>query len=112
MRLGTYPSIKAGKSSPVGGKGSQRQAVETAPTPTVRSPTRTLSYTTITYTKSLSQIHAGLLIIGSVSVSRYESWLVDSVGSDFVVSLTPLTPTIIPLSFCGIPRAPLGEEGL
>ena len=49
--LGTNPNIKAGRGNPVGGKGSQKQATEseTAPAPTVRSPTRRPSYTTVTY---------------------------------------------------------------
>ena len=51
VRLGTFLHIKAGQGNPVGGKGSQEQAeeLETAPVPTVRSPTRTSSYTIIMY---------------------------------------------------------------
>ena len=47
----TYPPIKDGEDSPRGGKGSREQAKEseTAPIPTVRSPTRTPNYTAITF---------------------------------------------------------------
>jgi hypothetical protein len=43
--------MKAGWGSPGGGKGSQKSAKEseTASAPTVRSPTRTTFYTTVTY---------------------------------------------------------------
>lgn len=49
IRLGTNFHIKTGRSNPVGGEESEKQAKgsKTFPTPTVRSPTRTLSYTAI-----------------------------------------------------------------
>jgi len=46
-----YPHIKAGQGNPIGGKGSQKQAIESeiASTPTGRSPTRRPTCTSIAY---------------------------------------------------------------
>ena len=41
------------------------------------------------YEEGLGQSHAGSLVVGSVSVSPYESWLVDSVGFFFFGVLDP-----------------------
>ena len=51
VRLGTSPHSQAEPGNPVQGKGSPKQAKEseTAPTPTVNSPTGPPSYTIITY---------------------------------------------------------------
>ena len=81
------------KRVPKAGKG-----VRNSPTLTVRSPTRTLSYTTITYAEDLGKICTDFLIANSISVSLYEPWLIDYVGCVLVVSLTPLAPTILPPS--------------
>lgn len=67
---------------------------------TVRSPTKTPSYTTVPYSyiaygRGLDQMNTGCLIVGSVSVGAFEPWLVDSVGRVLVVSLTPLAPSIL-----------------
>ena len=79
-------------------KGSQRQATEseTAPAPTVRVPQDQATHHSI-YAEGLGQAHAGSLLSGSVSVTPYELRLVVSVCF-IVVSLTPLAPTILPLS--------------
>lgn len=84
----------------MGERGSQKQAEESeiAPALSVRSSTIRPSYTAIKYmyAEGLDQSHAGFLV-GSVSVSPYEPRLVDFV--DFLVlSLTPLTATILPSS--------------
>lgn len=49
IRLDTNFYIKAGRSKPEGGEESEKQAKgsKTSPTPTLRSPTRTFSYTAI-----------------------------------------------------------------
>lgn len=59
------------------------------------------------YADDLAQTHTGSLIIVSViSVIPYEAQLADSVGSDLLVSIIPLVPTIISLSlFCRVPQA-------
>jgi hypothetical protein len=59
VSLDTSPHIKAERGNPVGGKGYQKQAKEKemAPASFVRSPTRRLRYTAITY------IHSGLIIL-------------------------------------------------
>lgn len=69
------PRFKVGKTSTVGGVGSQRPAndSETAIAPTAMSPTRKASCTTVTYVQS---------VVGSVS-EPYEATLADSV--DFLV---------------------------
>lgn len=47
--------------------------------------------------RSLGCSHAASLALGPVSVSFYEAGLVVSMGS-FVMTLTPLAPTILPPS--------------
>jgi hypothetical protein len=64
--------------------------------PTVKSPTRTLSYITIMYVEDVGQSHAGSLVGCSVSVSPCETWLVDSLGQVLVVSSTPLVSITFP----------------
>lgn len=46
--------------------------------------------------KDLDQIHKGSLILGSVSASPYDPWLVDPVGCFLMIYFTPLTPKILP----------------
>lgn len=46
------------------------------------------------YTKHLTQIHTGSLIVTLISVRPYETCLVDSVGHVLVMSSTP-TPTLV-----------------
>jgi hypothetical protein len=55
VRLGTTPHIMAGGGNPPRGKGFQKQAKEseTSLPPTVRSPTRRLSYTAIKYVRRI-----------------------------------------------------------
>lgn len=50
----------------------------------------------MTYTEDLMQANAGFIIATAVSVSPCEPCLVDSVGHVLLVSLIPLTPTILP----------------
>lgn len=78
----------------VGGKVSQAQGKvsETFFTAIVRSPTRTLRCTTMKY---MQRTHMELVIVPSVSVSPYKSWLVDFVGCVLNVSSNRLVPTIL-----------------
>lgn len=56
--------------------------------------------------EGLMQIQAGSVVAGPVSVRPYEPCLVDSVCCFSLVSLTPLTPTILPSHlFQGVPRS-------
>ena len=72
------------------------QISETAPVLTIRSPTRG-SYITVTHCRKPRYALVGSLVVGLVSVSVYEHRLLDAVGF-LVMSLTPLAPTILPLS--------------
>lgn len=76
-----HSHIKTGQGNPVGGKGHQSLAKEseTASTPTVGSPTRTSSYTSIRY-KQCGSTHTGPLFVVSVSVSHYEPCSVEFMG--------------------------------
>lgn len=58
----------------------------------VRSPTRTPSYTTITYAENLGQTLTGSMSLTLVFVGPYEPCLVDSLGHVFLVSWFPLIP--------------------
>jgi hypothetical protein len=79
VRLGTFLHIKAGQGNPVGRKGSQEQAeeLETAPVPTVRSPTRTSSYTIIMYMQRIwtRPLHAPSLSVQYPCASMNPGWL-------------------------------------
>lgn len=57
-------------------------------------------------TKDLGQTHTGPLILGSATVSSYESLSVDNEGCFPLVSLTPLASTILQFlpNFCKIPK--------
>lgn len=97
------------KKNQVGGKESQKQAKSsvTSPTPSVRSTTRTSSYTNI-YANGLHQIHAGSLIFSSFSGKSCETRFVEAMGF-FVVSSSLGSPTIVdsskfPLRFQPWPR--------
>jgi hypothetical protein len=50
------------------------------------------------HVEGLAQIQAGSVVVASVSVSLYESCLVDSVDCVLLVSLAPLASTILPPS--------------
>lgn len=60
VRLGTSPLIESRLGNPIRGKGSKsRQESETAPANTVRSPTRTPSFTAVLHMQRVGQSHAG-----------------------------------------------------
>lgn len=68
---------------------------EISPTPTVRIPTKTQSYTIYIYTDDLVQTQVISKFVTSFFVSPYEPSLVESMGHANLVSLTTLAPTII-----------------
>lgn len=67
------------------------ERVRDTPTSTVRSTTNTPSKT-IT---ACVHTHAASMIVASISMSPYESCLLYSEGCVFLVSSTPLAPTIL-----------------
>lgn len=73
--------------------------------PTVRSPPKfqaSIHSIHSVYSKDITQMHEGSVIVASVSLSTYESCLNDFVSPVLLVFSIPLAPTILaPLLFWG-----------
>lgn len=99
IRPGISPQIKVVQGNPIERKAPQEQVKEseTILTPTVRSPTRRASYTTLTYTQrvQVSPMLTPWLLVQPVS--PYEAKFVNFVDDAPVVSLALLNPTILSL---------------